>query len=306
MDTENTNFIVGNQIFNNTIYGSLGAGIRVRGDYELQGGAVTNNLIKNNIAVASTGPNLSAQYGGENDGTYGSGNVYTYNNFGPESANFINWGDGTYKSTYATWYASAGAGAGVTDHYLNADPLFVSTTTPDFHLQAGSPAINAGIMVYLPTGSNLVTNGTFASDTGWTDGLWVIAVGVATKTAGIASNIEQSISVVAGTHYYLTYTMTRTAGTLTPQIGGTNGTVRSTAGTYSEEIVASTTGNLKFQADSTFTGTIDNVTAYAMIPLSSDYDGYPIGPRAFNGRALYNPDIGAYQIHQTGSFGFGF
>ena len=94
--------------------------------------------------------------------------------------------------------------------------------------------------------------------------------------------------------------MTRTTGTLTPQIGGTNGVARSAAGTYSEEIIAATTGNLKFQADSTFAGTLDNVTVYAMAPLSSDYDGKPIpSPKGY--------PIGAYGFWpvNTGGSAFG-
>jgi len=109
-------------------------------------------------------------------------------------------------------------------------------------------------------GSVLVTNGTFTGDTGWTKGTgWAITT-VATKTAGVASDLEQDISVVAATKYFLKYTITRTGGSLTPQIGGVNGTARSESGTYTDEITATGTGNLKFQADSSFAGTVDNVS----------------------------------------------
>jgi len=84
--------------------------------------------------------------------------------------------------------------------------------------------------------------------------------GKAVKVAGTASDLEQDISAKATWRYYLSYTATRTAGTVTPQIGGVDGTAISASGTYSDEIRATGTGNLKFQADAAFAGTIDAVT----------------------------------------------
>jgi len=105
-----------------------------------------------------------------------------------------------------------------------------------------------------------VTNGTFTGDTGWTKGTgWAITT-VATKTAGTASDLEQDISAVAAERYHLVYTLTRTAGALTPQIGAVNGTARTATGCYREIITATGTGNLKFQGDASFAGTIDDVS----------------------------------------------
>lgn len=111
------------------------------------------------------------------------------------------------------------------------------------------------------TGSQYVTNGTFASDTSWTKGTgWTIAAGVATKTAGSATELSQSISITAGNIYTVIFTMTRTAGTLTVDIGGTNGTARSASETYMEHITAgSTDSHIAFEADAAFAGTVDNV-----------------------------------------------
>src|SRR3972149_1944817 len=107
-----------------------------------------------------------------------------------------------------------------------------------------------------------VTNGGFDADTDWTKGSgnWTIGAGVATKVAGDAVDLEQNINVTANKKYLLVYTMTRTAGTLTPQIGGVDGTARVLSGTYTEYVDSSTTGNLKFQAGATFAGTVDNVS----------------------------------------------
>ena len=55
-----------------------------------------------------------------------------------------------YNGGVCTWYTFAGWQAlGYDTHSVNADPLFVSTVTPDFHLQSTSPAINAGVDVGL-------------------------------------------------------------------------------------------------------------------------------------------------------------
>jgi hypothetical protein len=114
-------------------------------------------------------------------------------------------------------------------------------------------------------GPELVTNGAFTSGTDWTLGAgWTIGSGVATKTAVTAEVLSQTVSLTTGRAYELTYTMTRTAGTLTPRItGGTtvNFTARTAGGTYTQ-IVSVVTGNttLEFSADALFVGTVDNVT----------------------------------------------
>lgn len=107
-----------------------------------------------------------------------------------------------------------------------------------------------------------ITNGTFTgSATGWTLGTgWTYGSNKVTKTAGTPSDLEQDVTVTAGNRYLTTYILTRTAGTMTPRLGGVDGTARSVAGYYSEEIVATTTGNLKFQGDASFAGTVDGVT----------------------------------------------
>jgi hypothetical protein len=133
----------GNHIYNNVFYGNY-IGMKLRSDSSATGQLV-NNLIKNNISMGNTLRQLSAITGADNEGTYGRGNVYTYNAFGPESSNLIEWGSGVYKSTYASWETAYG---GIT-HSVQTDPQFTNTTTNDFTLTAASPAINAGVDVGL-------------------------------------------------------------------------------------------------------------------------------------------------------------
>jgi hypothetical protein len=67
--------------------------------------------------------------------------------------------------------------------------------------------------------------------------------------------------IVAGKLYILRYTMTRSAGTLTPYIGATAGTGRTAAGTYSEYLRATDTTALKFTGTG-FSGTLSSVSLH--------------------------------------------
>ena len=131
-----------NEIYNNVCYGNRD-GIWITSWESKKAGGVTGNLVKNNILAGNESRALRVLNGGENDGTNGSGNVYTYNALGLAVANFIEWGSSVYKLTYAAWETAYGG----TTHSVQADPLFISTS--DFHLNAASPCINAGVNVGL-------------------------------------------------------------------------------------------------------------------------------------------------------------
>lgn len=119
-------------------------------------------------------------------------------------------------------------------------------------------------------GATVIANGNFASGASWTAGTgWSIGSGVATKTAGTASVLSQAVTLTIPGTYRLVYTMTRSAGTLTPRLtGGTtvNATARTASGTYTE-YVTTVTGNttFEFSADASFAGTVDDV-AFQLVP----------------------------------------
>jgi hypothetical protein len=122
-------------------------------------------------------------------------------------------------------------------------------------------------------GSDLVSNGTFATDTVWSKGAnWTIGSGVATKTGGAANNLTQTITSTAGLWYRITMDVTRTAGELTVSLG-TSGTTRviNASGSYTFYILAgSSTQTLTLAGDSAFAGTVDNVTA-RLVPGNHAY-----------------------------------
>lgn len=128
-----------------------------------------------------------------------------------------------------------------------------------------------GLMVFVNKGlQQYVTNGSFATDTGWTKGAgWTIAAGVATATGAISTAISQTaaFTLVQGQVYSVTYTITRSAGGLIPSVGGTSGVERTASGTYNEVIVAGSSQTLAFTGNG-FTGTLDNVSINLAAPAT--------------------------------------
>ena len=138
-------------------------------------------------------------------------------------------------------------------------------TTTDFTLSSDLGTDETILMVFADKEfPEYSTNGTFASDANWTKGAgWTIAAGVATATGAISTNLEQNtaIPLIEGESYTLKDTATRSAGTITANLGGTAGTARSASGTYSETFIAGSTQAIIFTT-SGFTGTVDSVSVH--------------------------------------------
>ena len=139
------NHVQNSKMYNNTVYGSTSVNILMRGLFGGgDPGGFIDNEVKNNISSGS-GKSFLADYGGENDGTNGSGNVYTYNAFGVQAANFIQWGTSAL-STYAAFDAAYGTAT----HSVAGDPKFKNAAGSDFSLLNGSPAIDTGTNLGAP------------------------------------------------------------------------------------------------------------------------------------------------------------
>ncbi|EHS57084.1 choice-of-anchor Q domain-containing protein, partial [Paenibacillus sp. Aloe-11] len=123
------------KIVNNTLYknDTLGGGSgQLFVQYDTQ-----NNVIKNNIFVASSTDVLIY-----NEYTKNSGNVVDYNlYFAPAGSSGVNW---TWKNKEYTGFSAYKKGTGNDAHSLFIDPKFVNAANGDFHLQSSSPAIDAG------------------------------------------------------------------------------------------------------------------------------------------------------------------
>ena len=113
-------------------------------------------------------------------------------------------------------------------------------------------------------GDELVTNGDFATDSDWSKGTgWVISGGKANceGTQSGNTNIYQSISFVVGKVYKVTYELSNvTFGSSKIVFGDTGGTLRSSNGIFTEYYTFVSGSNFYIQGNSTFTGSIDNVS----------------------------------------------
>jgi len=125
-----------NLIYNNVVY----LDDNTQNSYGIQiynsgiSGVVSGNIVKNNI-VYHNGAAGYAYIRNENDKTAD----INYNLYWPPIGNTEMHHNGTSFNSFALWQA-----AGHDANGLEANPLFVSTVTPDFSLQSSSPALDAG------------------------------------------------------------------------------------------------------------------------------------------------------------------
>lgn len=93
IDARETYHSNGNRVYNNTFYGGR-MGFQAT-CYTLTSPDLSDNLVRNNIFVGWTEHGAYFNDGGDNDGVWGSGNVYEYNCFGAEQADMFQWGGNT-------------------------------------------------------------------------------------------------------------------------------------------------------------------------------------------------------------------
>jgi len=124
--------------------------------------------------------------------------------------------------------------------------------------------------------SNIITNGTFDTDSDWTKGTgWTISDGKAVATSCVNVNLVASASILIGNTYEVTFTVSdySGSGTVKPMlgtVGAVSGTTVNANGTYTENLVADANqSTIAFRAGGTaFTGKIENVIVreYAIQP----------------------------------------
>lgn len=166
----------------------------------------------------------------------------------------------------------------VYDTFTRANGALGSTETADtdalvipayaWNFTAGVWAVATNVAVGTPnTGADVITNGSFASDTAWTKGAgWTIAGGVGVATASSASITEAN--GVIGAWYKATFTLGGfSAGTLALQFGGTGtlGVAQGANGTYTETNLAIAATAVGIKAAGGCTATLDDVS---FLPLT--------------------------------------
>ena len=116
---------------------------------------------------------------------------------------------------------------------------------------------------YAASQPELVTNGTFDTDSDWTKGAnWTISDGVATKSAGAQNSLVQSVTgITADTYYQISFDATVSSGTVTLFFTGTAVAAITTTGSYSYIVQDSgANDNLSFQGTFSAAATIDNIS----------------------------------------------
>jgi len=149
-------------------------------------------------------------------------------------------------------------------------PYLDQNTTPTTLTPSGTTG--AITLTAAPAGAELVQNGDFTEqmgstllnyEYGWThDDSWTFANPYAQHVAGSITALSQPLlPAIAGKSYIVVFTIAgRTVGSLTPKVGGQDGTVRSSNSTFTETIVASADGGLYFTPSSDFDGYLDDVS----------------------------------------------
>ena len=120
---------------------------------------------------------------------------------------------------------------------------------------------------------------------------WSVGSGLASKSSGTASNLFQSNVLVVGLAYKVTFTLSNYSnGNVTPYCGGTGaGTSRASNGTFTEIIIALTSTTFFLVANSTFTGSVTNIS---VIEITDDTNLPRINYEGFS----YQDALGSEEI----------
>lgn len=159
--------------------------------------------------------------------------------------------------------------AQVADLYNNPEKV-VPTGVADSALKLWLPMQEgAGTTAYNGApdalGSELVTNGDFATDSNWTKGTgWTISGGTASCDGSQSGNtdLSQNITTDASKQYKITYTISNySAGSIFIRLNSGNVTsTKSSNGTFTEILVGAGGTQVTLRGNSTFVGSIDNVS----------------------------------------------
>jgi hypothetical protein len=116
----------------------------------------------------------------------------------------------------------------------------------------------------------VLLNGGFSPDLSyWTAGVEWSSDGAGkaqVSGAQVAETIlEQGVGCLIGQVYRITGTVSSySAGTLTPAIGGVDGTGLTANGAFTQDVTATTTGNLQFKADAAANLKLDDIKVVAI------------------------------------------
>tara|TARA_A200000159_G_scaffold46696_1_gene42981 strand:+ start:254 stop:1294 length:1041 start_codon:yes stop_codon:yes gene_type:complete len=160
-------------------------------------------------------------------------------------------------------------------------------------------------------GENLVTNGTFDYDSGWTKGTgWTISGGTASSDGSQTSAYSElsqvlGVSVAVGDTFTVTYTVSNYgAGAMTSIFGNDAGTARIGNGTFTDVYtgVITTSSNFKMRADTSWIGNVDNIiiTKGLHPVIQSIPHGYDVKDVYIDGELAREGEAYDYQVQTDG------
>ena len=150
-------------------------------------------------------------------------------------------------------------------------------TTTASATKVGTMRYRTGTEYVEVTGTELITNGDFATDTNWTKNAeWTISGGKANAANSVSYHriIQSGVQLSSTTLYRLIFTVSNlTSGGVICVVGNTNGLGVIANGTYVQYVTsASTAGSsLQIASNPTFTGSIDNVSLMEVTAEEASY-----------------------------------
>jgi hypothetical protein len=197
----------------------------------------------------------------------------------------------------------------VPKNQVNYAQLEEASTPSSYILTTTSSATRAAETLTIPAanlpwpepvviGEELVTNGTFDTDSDWTLGTgWTISGGVATHSGGVTSGLTQSIGpLAAGKVYKVSFTISGWdgRGIIVPAFsggGGSDSITVSSNGSYTRYIVTTQTRTtLQVFTAAGWDGSIDNISVKEINPLAVSI--------AMEGTMTYADEDTATQLYQ--------
>ncbi len=290
------------KIYQNIFYGGQ-RGIRQHNNAtQTQGVKVVNNTIvaKSGSSVGITHPvgtNYTTGFQGFNNILYGPWaedvNI-GMSPIGPLSYEhnvyygYIAWGSyAGAQHTFAQWQAAGQDSVAPTG--INADPLFVNTSSGDFHLQAGSPARNRGVDILDLDGDGSTTD--IINAGAYITGNEVIGIDTGSTPAPTVSLSASPTTINPGGSSTLTWSSTN--ATSCTASGAWSGT-RATSGTQS----VSPTSTSTYTLTCTGTGGSGNASATVTVNPATPTACHTVNTTNFS-QAGYNAYGAPFDPYQT-------
>lgn len=259
---------LGAELVTNGDFSGGSTGWFVRPLWAVSGGSATATGASDSFQQVATPYTAGKWYRVEFDWTHTGGILYVRLGTGP-AATFTTSGR---KVVYLLAVNTAGIEfyGGATSGTLDNISVREIQGNHRYQSATGSKPILRGT----PTGANLASGASWTAGTGW-------SIAGDTATATTSSGTLSALAAEVGKFYRVTYTITRTAGSIQPTLGGRTGTARSASGTYVQYFDnAISTAALVFTGTG-FTGTVTLNTIEAVdisagsvsAPYALQYDG---------------------------------